>query len=134
MNGWQRMWVLVSLILGVGTAVLCYGSMQTEHELTEQYNAQLTVYEMVGNSIDRKEAGIKPLNIYDNPTHTRLEVAITLRTAAVKYRQELEALPETQRKHILTYAGIWLGICAGMYFLGSMLNWVYRGFRPKKTE
>ena len=132
MNGWQRLWVMVSFVLGIATMILGYSSMETESELTTWYEADLTVRRMEIASIKRKEAGFKPTNSYEDSRHTIGEVEDFIKERNERYHQDLGQLPSQQRKHVLMYAGAWLGICAGMYIIGLMLNWVYRGFRPMK--
>jgi hypothetical protein len=106
--------------------------METESELTTWYNADLTGRQIEIENIKRKEAGIKPTNSYEDSNHTVGEVENIIKKVNERYRQDVEHLPSQQQKHVLTYAGAWLGICAGMYIIGLMLNWIYRGFRPKK--
>lgn len=130
-NGWQRLWVFVCLLLGVGTAVLCYGSMSTESELTSWHNAQLTILNMEVDKIKRKDAGIKPMNVYEDSYRTVPEVEAMIKKENEKYAIDLENLPARQLWHSLTYLGLWAGICLSLYILGGLLNWVYRGFRPK---
>lgn len=131
MNGWQRLWVLVSFLLGVGTAVIGYGSMETESELTTWYKADLVMRDMEIENIKRRDAGIKSTNKYEQSDHTVPEVEAIIKKVTERYRQDLEQLPAKQLKHGATYLGGWLGACAFIYLAGMMLNWVYRGFRPK---
>jgi hypothetical protein len=132
MNGWQRLWVLVSFVLGIATVILCYSYMEKESELTRWYKADLTIREMEIENIKRKAAGIKPINEYADSNHTVGEVEDIIKKRSERYRHDVEQLPSQQLKQVLAYAGAWLVICIGMYIIGSMLGWVYRGFRPTR--
>jgi hypothetical protein len=131
MNGWQRLWVLASFLLGVGTAVMCYGSMKTESGLTTSYKTDLVMRDMEIENIKRRDAGVKSTNKYEQSDRTVAEVEASINKVTERYRQDLEQLPANQLKHVSLYLGGWLGACAFIYLVGMMLNWVYRGFRPK---
>ncbi|WP_413705308.1 hypothetical protein [Pseudomonas sp. Pseusp16] len=133
MNGWQRLWVLVSFILGIATMILGYSNMETENGLTTGYKVDLAMRQMEIENIRDKETGHKPANIYEDSRHTIGEVEDIIKKVGERYQKDIEELPAKQLKHVLTYLGAWLGICIGMYIVGLMLNWVYRGFRPKKA-
>ena len=129
MNGWQRLWVLVSLVLGIATVVGGYKNMTMESDLTERYESSITVREGEIESIKRREAGIKPINRYDESARSVGEVENSIGELSGRYRQDLEQLPAKQLRHSLAYLGAWLGMCIGMYVIGFMLSWVYRGFK-----
>jgi hypothetical protein len=145
MNGWQRLWVFVSFVLGVATVVLGYRTMETESELTRWYKADLTARQIAFEETKSKEPVFNNFEI-TNPAMEDLikninkrfkkdiaEIEGAIKRVSELYRQDLEQLPEKQLKHVLTYAGAWLVICIVIYIIGSMLGWVYRGFRPKKA-
>lgn len=131
MNGWQRLWVLMSFLLGVGTVIMGYGSMETESELTNWYKAERDMRTGEILSIYHKAMGIKPLNAYDTPSHTVAELQGMIKQLDVDHQQNIERLPSKQLRHASIYLVIWLGTCVSIYLAGMMLNWVYRGFRPK---
>jgi hypothetical protein len=145
MSGWQRLWVLVSFILGIATIVFGYSSMETERELTTWYYADLTARQIALEEIKSKKPGVFNFEIA-NPAldgmikniDERFKKDVAEKEKAIKkvserYRQDLEQLPEKQLKHVLTYAGTWLGTIIVLCIIGSMLGWVYRGFRAKKV-
>ena len=124
----------MSLVLGIATVAWGYKNMKTESELTKWHDANITVLEGEIESIKRREAGIKPINRYDESARSVGEVENSIRELSGRYRQDLEQLPTKQLRHSLAYLGAWLGTCLGMYVIGFMLNWVYRGFKLSKLD
>jgi hypothetical protein len=50
------------------------------------------------------------------------------------YPKALAALPGERREVMLTAVSVWLGLCVGLYVIGWLIGWIYRGFRPKVSS
>lgn len=127
MNGWQRMWVVVSLILAILIGWYAYLLLPTEWGITNNYDSrveQLTRY--LKESLEQE-------NAYPG----RGEYIASLREDIRKEKEnlplELAKLPKERREHVTFAFGIWLALSVGLYIAGWLVGWIYRGFRPKKA-
>lgn len=130
LNGWQRLWVLVSFLLGVVTTVLIVDGIETESQLTTWYKADKVMQSMEIEHIQKREAGIEPRSIYDTSDKTVAQVDERRKETDQRYQRDLMDLPGNQFKHVVTGIGIWLGMCVSLYVMGWVIGWVIRGFRP----
>ena len=131
LNGWQRLWVLVSFLLGAVAIALIVDSIETESQLTTWYKAEKAMQSMEIEHIQNREAGIEPRSIYETSDKTLAQRDERSKETEQRYQLDLLGLPGKQFKHVATGVGIWLGICASLYVMGWLIGWVYRGFRPK---
>lgn len=127
MNGWQRMWVVVCLILAIFIGWYAYLLLPTESRVMRNYDSrveQLTRY-------------LKETSEQENAYPGRGEYIASLREDIRKEKEnlplELAALPKEQREHMTFAGGIWLGVSVGLYIAGWLIGWIYRGFRPKSV-
>lgn len=134
LNGWQRLWVLVSCLLGVVAVVLIADTMETENQITTWYQADKAMQSMEIERIQKREAGIEPRSIYDTSDLTVAQVDKRSKETDQRYQRNLLDLPGKQFKHVATGVGIWLSICVSFYVTGWLIGWVYRGFRPKANS
>jgi hypothetical protein len=127
MNGWQRLWIVVSLILAIFIGWYTYLLLPTESRITRNYDSrveQLTRY-------------LKESSAQENDYAGRGEYIASLTEDIRKENEnlplELAALPQERRETLTTALGIWLGLSMGMYIAGWLIGWVYRGFRNKTS-
>jgi hypothetical protein len=163
MNGWQRLWVLLTLLLGVGV-VLAYlhgfpssrgidtSYANTISKLNEdekwapfpdapptaQQKGKLTFDDLPEENSDKPKQGafddLIPKKSFDQlKEEARLKYDKLRQDARVKYDFELSELSKKRWENAVAAMAAWLLISFGLYGLGWMINWVYRGFRPKKV-
>lgn len=127
MNGWQRLCIVVSLILAIFIGWYVYLLLPTESRITRNYDSrveQLTRY-------------LKESSAQENDYPGRGEYIASLTEDILKEHEnlplELAALPQERRETLTTAFGIWLGLSVGMYIAGWLIGWVYRGFRNKAS-
>ncbi|WP_448124788.1 hypothetical protein [Pseudomonas veronii] len=131
LNGWQRLWVMVSFLLGVGTVIVIFNTIETESHLTTGNKVDHAIYDMEIDNIQQRDAGIKPRNIYEQSSRTVAQVEERIKDTDRQYKQDLRDLPAKQFTHIAIWTGVWLGTCVSLYVMGWLIGWVIRGFRPK---
>lgn len=131
LNGWQRLWVMVSFLLGVGTVIIVFNTIETESHLMTRYKVDLALHGMEIDAIQQRDAGIKPRNVYEHSSRTVAQVEERIKDTDRQYKQDLQELPAKQFTHIAIWAGVWLGTCISLYVMGWLIGWVIRGFRPK---
>ncbi|WP_397454685.1 hypothetical protein AB3472_20095 [Pseudomonas lurida] len=131
LNGWQRLWVIVGFLLAVGAVIVAFNAIETESHLMDGNKLDHAVHDMEIDTIQQRNAGIKPRNIYEQSSRTVAQAEERIRDIDWKYKQDLQELPAKQFTHIAILAGVWLGTCVSLYVMGWLIGWVIRGFRPK---
>ncbi|WP_223508561.1 MULTISPECIES: hypothetical protein [unclassified Pseudomonas] len=123
MNGWQRMWVVVCLILAIFIGWYTELLLPTESMTTYYHESrinQLTGYLKQGTASDYSSEYIAGLRE-------------DIRKENEEFPKKLAKLPKERREYRTTAFGIWLGLAVGLYVAGWLIGWIYRGFRPKKA-
>ncbi len=133
LNGWQRLWVLLSFLLGMGTVIVVFNTIETESHLTTWYKADQVIQEMEMENVKNRDAGIKPRSTYQQSSQTLAQVEKRIKDIDQRHIQDLKELPAKQFMHVAIWAGVWLGACVSLYVMGWLIGWVIRGFRPKAT-
>ena len=128
LNGWQRLWVLVCVLMAIATALFATGQIRTASQITTWHEAQIVYFEM---TLREAKAGIKPdpKNRYVGTDLTVDELHQQQDAENRKYEQAMEALPGEQMNTVLSLAGLWLGLSIALYVLGWLIAWTIRGFR-----
>ncbi|ETK18220.1 hypothetical protein H097_12983 [Pseudomonas sp. FH4] len=112
MNGWQRLWAVASVIVGLGLVGIGWQNIPTEEsEAEERFQASLLLPEL------------RLPSKYTAEADKRAEAA---------YDEFKENLIDRQLGYVAKLLAAWAGVCAGLYVLGYSFGWVYRGFRPKQ--
>ena len=96
LNGWQRLWVMVSFLLGVGTVIVIFNTIETESHLTTGNKVDHAIYDMEIDNIQQRDAGIKPRNIYEQSSRTVAQVEERIKDTDRQYKQDLRDLPAKQ--------------------------------------
>lgn len=132
MNGWQRMWVVVSLMMAIFVGVVSYNTIDTEDRLTYPHSLKIKRLE---DDLKRltENAGNKPGPWNDFGNETVEDTKEQIQRENEIFSKELSQLPSERREHILTSLGVLVGFSVGLYVIGWLIGWIYRGFRPKKT-
>lgn len=137
MNGWQRLWILVTLLLGVylvGVFIYKYPStVSIEASYTKAISA---IAESERTWSEFKDATppvlIKgKLNFDDVPLEKGYDQQ--RQEAREKYNSKLTELSSKRWVMASEMLVFWLLASLSLYGLGWMIVWVYQGFRPKKA-
>lgn len=127
MNGWQRLWIVVSLILAIFIGWYAYLLLPTESRITRNYDSR----------VEQLARYLKESSAQESDYPGRGEYIASLKEDIRKENEnlplELAALPKERRETLTTAFGIWLGLSLGMYISGWLIGWVYRGFRIKAS-
>jgi hypothetical protein len=111
MNGWQRLWVVASLVIGLGFAFVGWQNIPTEErEAAEHFRVSTIALE------------------FKLPSQYTVE---SDKREYERYEEFKDDLIYRQLEYIGTMLAIWAGVCAVLYAIGYGCGWVYRGFRPK---
>ncbi|MCJ1886088.1 hypothetical protein LNN38_14635 [Pseudomonas sp. LA21] len=152
LNGWQRLWVLVSLLLFVPTVLSLRVSFPTEEtiyhnwasagliEFQHWYGDETGGYATYAE-IQKGKSDVDFINermkSIPSPSDKDTEVRLKFKEAVVRinseYEEQLHKLPETQRNTVIVHVLWWLAICVTLYVFGWLIAWVRRGFHKQAT-
>jgi hypothetical protein len=135
MNGWHRLWVLVS-VLGLIVCTLVVAALwPNEQSVTHSiafYDAldPSARSQIAENESDSKE-GVRMPN--GHVIYLKAEVAASRKTEALLQYQGavIAALHSKQRLLLAQVGAIWLAFCLTTLVLGHLVAWVVRGFRQR---
>ena len=136
MNGWQRLWVVGSVIMAIAAIVFGFTNAIRADDYTREHDSRIATYQIKLRSLQYPGTVDVPNSIYDYPTddfRTVDEVKSAIRHANDAYKEKVENLPWAQAKQAVSLFVMWLVVCLTVYGVGLTLRWVYRGFRPKKA-
>lgn len=122
MNGWQRLWVVVCLVMAI---LIGWYTQQTlpNESITKYYH---------DSRIDQLTRYLKEATNSSYSSDYIASLQIDIRKENEEFAKALAALPEERREYLTTALGIWFGLSVGLYIAGWLIGWIYRGFRPKQ--
>lgn len=123
MNGWQRLWAVVCLILASLIGWYTYLILPSESMTTYYHESRI-------NQLTGYLKGATT-NTYSSEYIASLREDI--RKENEDFPKALAKLPVERMEHMTTALGIWLGLSMGLYIVGWLIGWIYRGFRPKSV-
>jgi hypothetical protein len=162
LNGWQRLWVVTSIIIFVIAVFYTIVLLPGKSEIMSRW-AYETI-ETVRNTKEFKEdssaspedawfrfelgaalpghrdalRGYSDKDLIDKIHQKYVDknplTKIKFDEIDRRYRNELDSLPITRAKHALIVFAIYLCLISVIYGLGWSIGWIYRGFRTKETR
>lgn len=127
LNGWQRLWVVVSVLAALFTTYVAIEYVPTEAEIDSSYNWRrdwITPERIAG---DREVA--KSLGRPSPKTSIAEEVEQKKYELNREYEDSLKALPVDQRIFFLRIVIAWIVFCGVIYLAGWTVGWIIRGFK-----
>lgn len=128
LNGWQRLWVVACVVLIVPWAMLGTERFPTAHSIEEEHGWELSGYDY-------------DLRCFTDTTRrfpckakNAAEVKQAITTSMIQYDDDIKRITWLQTKSVMQFVALWIASCAFIYGLGWTVNWVYRGFRPKRLQ
>ncbi|WP_408598054.1 hypothetical protein [Pseudomonas sp. PLMAX] len=132
MNGWQRLWVVVCLVISAFTAYLTYDNLPSEEKVTSFHTLRLGWLQDDLKRLTEK-ASNKPGPWNNFGEETVEGVRVKMQEEDNLYKKELAELPAQRRDYITTAFMFCFGFSVSLYVAGWVIGWIYRGFRPKRA-
>lgn len=148
LNGWQRLWVVFTLLLGLLTGGILTGDYPTQERIYQQWSfagvrevqedhktltGEYATHDQIRNGRSDieivnalKEGPAKLLTENDQATKVFREALLKINA---EYESELAKLPSEQFSLVIRYLGGWLAASLSLYIFGWLLAWVRKGFR-----
>ncbi len=142
LNGWQRLWIFSSILIGCGSFGIGVVVFPTSGWAEGQYLERLA-------ELDSDEVKVEsptyipakkpnPWNKYADAAGrtpvSRATVEEARAIATAKHNQYLTELKEQQTTVTFIAIGAWAALSGIMYFLGWFVAWVIRGFKADKAK
>lgn len=134
LNGWQRLWVVACFFIGIAWVLFGAGKITTQRDLDNDFGQVKDSYAERQRDIER---GVPVTSSYwdrTNGAKTIPELWQGLRKEQDEYRAKSNALGMQQLKQFSAFGAAWAISCGVLYLAGWTVNWVYRGFRPKRVQ
>ena len=136
MNGWQRLWVLLSGIMALITIAAAFSLIIRQDEYRNDHEQLMDNYQTKLKEIQYPTNEPAQDYYYNEQTsHLRTvdEVKSAMRHANDDYKEKVDNLPWLQAKLASLWLIGWATICSIVYVFGWLVAWVIRGFRPKRV-
>jgi len=138
MNGWQRMWVFICVVLLIVMASFAATlNFPTAERIESYYAFDQYMYDTNLKCLEteaaRRNAGINlPVSActLDDPLAVKSKFAED--TARYEYRRD--NLLTVQLQSMGWIIAGWVIVCVALYLLGLVLAWIVRGFRTKRIN
>ena len=144
LNGWQRLWIVISVLLLFPTIYLSYITRPTKELILNDWSGHIIEFAV---NHDPALSSYKPWEIAytyrDIPPDQLVEKILRdyvtkhpefkLEVDSINniYRNKLEELTISSCMHIIEMLGIWIGLSLFLYLIGITFSWVRQGFKNK---
>ncbi len=141
LNGWQRLWVVVSTITIVITSIFIYEGLPIKNEIEKEW-----AYSLLEIVKKPNEIASLILDAYKDLSSINLVQKITAKYGIKKeykedlsslnspYKNKIKKLVIKRTEYIINYLILW-GVFIGiLYLLGFAIGWIYKGFKPPSNE
>jgi len=130
LNGWQRLWIVVAVILLAAITLGGVNSYPSQSEVKDRYQARLKFWGDCNLYYQgHKLAPVTPpspcLDLKKD------DVVLAYRKTAFEYNDEVERLPTRRLGWVGAILGIWAITNLVIFIVFTTTRWIYRGFRPK---
>lgn len=141
LNGWQRLWVALSVVwlLTVAAFTVALMPKASDYASRRLYDS----IDAVGRHLERdnpsyryegaRATRTKYTDLSDDEVlaklHERYKGKVDFQTIEMEYRRKIDRLPTERAKMVGTAFLVWLIPAATVYGLGLTVAWIIRGFR-----
>lgn len=131
LNGWQRLWVVTSALIGIVIAVIVATHLPNEQDEAQRHRYEIrNLKEQLARVIEnKKNVNMRDIDTANGKTVENINLRIALEN--YEYDNSAETLTSRQLQGIGWGFAFWLGISGALYVIGYAVKWIYRGFRPK---
>ncbi|WP_324734065.1 hypothetical protein [Pseudomonas paeninsulae] len=129
--GWFRLWVFISVLLGVVALFHILAGNTYSGELQTRYDmemSRLTPEQLARDRADRMSGLFAPA-----PSSTKTLEQLRAK-ATERYKLSIEELPSKQLWHVLRGIIAWAAASLGLLVIGWLIGWVLSGFISPKTS
>ena len=134
MNGWQRLWVVMCVLVGISLMLIGEMFVPTQESITQKFEKPLALERKFLNEIQQKSFSQDPFNESFFGSTALQDTEARISDLKSRQQHEMSSLWGDQLKIRGIIASAWLVICVALYLCGSVIGWVYRGFKSSKPD
>lgn len=134
MNGWQRLWVVVCILVAIPLMTMGELLVPSKEAITQKFDKQLSLERKYLDEIKEKRFDTDPTNQFLFGGTALQDTEARILDLETRYKSELDSLWFDKFKIRGIFVLLLLAICIGLYSVGLVIGWIYRGFRPKKAQ
>ncbi len=131
MNGWQRLWEVVSMIIGLSLMVVGERLVPSKESIALKFDKPLTEERQYLAEIKEKRFNTDAFSQDFFGGSALKDTEVRILDLETRHKSEFDSLWTDQLEIRGVIVGVWFGLCLGLYAIGATVGWVYRGFRPK---
>jgi hypothetical protein len=134
LNGWQRLWVVTTVVLGVAIASKAASDFPTEASVDQSYEHEMRqLHEIESDILHPPEDKYRKM-MSRAGDYTIKSVKDSMVDAGREYEASLKSLSSRQSAMIVQAVILWGVASSLIYGAGLTLVWVIRGFRPMRKS
>jgi heme/copper-type cytochrome/quinol oxidase subunit 2 len=142
LNGWQRLWVVISIIIFVVAVFFTFEHYPKKSEIYSTWaNETIEVVKKPGEHSFLIRMAYKDYSdeeliekLHEKYAEKNASTKVKFDEIDKKYKNDLDNLPSQQTKHILICLTVYLCLIICIYVFGWSVGWVYRGFKSKQAN
>lgn len=134
MNGWQRLWVVMCVLVGISLMLIGEMFVPTQESITQKFEKPLALERKFLNEIQQKNFSQDPFNESFFGSTALQDTEAKIFDLESRQQHEMSSLWGDQLKIRGIIASAWLVICVALYLCGSVIGWVCRGFKSSKPD
>ena len=149
LGGWMRIWIVLSILLGIFIVLLAYDSRPTRERIINDWyqSASDVIAEKISDAEDRyvspsevrdayvtasEQENIKRLKKWEtSPSENAKIFSNDIGRINRSHEQKLQSLAGDTAIFWTKTIGLWLAISALLFLAGWTVGWVVRGFRSR---
>lgn len=138
LNGWQRLWMVGTVALGICTIGFGVKNLDTKSSLLDEHEHRVDEYRRQISEIKSLKNSKNPISkidklMFGDDPDTRInELTSDITTSNNQLETDLKTVNSNLFKRSLILFAFWLGVSIAAYLSGLIIHWVYRGFRPNR--
>ncbi|MCK1794092.1 hypothetical protein [Pseudomonas violetae] len=131
MNGWQRLWVVVFVIVGLLLMVVGEKLVPSKETIAMKFDKPLEQERRFLAELKSKRFDTDAFSQDFFGGNALQDTEARIRDLETRRQSELDSLWTDQLKLRSVFVGVWFVFGLILYAIGATVGWVYRGFRPK---
>lgn len=133
MGGWQRLWVVLSVVTAIAVFAERYQSFPTAESTRSWLLTRASIWLRCDQFYEDIAAGIKN-TATECRAYPKELVRENLTRELKRYQQDLNSLPDSQKWYVARGVGTWLSVSIALYLCGYAIGWIGRGFRLQRER
>ncbi|WP_235592825.1 MULTISPECIES: hypothetical protein [Pseudomonas syringae group] len=134
LNGWQRLWVVAAVSMGLFLMLAGEYLVPTEKMLAAEFDKPLAEQRRYLAEVIQRQRETDAFSQRFFPQSEIENTEARIQQLQNQYTQKQNSLWRDKFTIRGVIAVVWLVLCAGLYCIGAGCGWIIRGFRPTEKS